>query len=529
MKRLLLGVVVLFSLGELPGRAQSAADLAQATAVVYNRNAADSIALAYFYAKARQIPTDHLVGLECPIEEEISRSDYDDTIADPLRKAFAERDWWTLRPENTEPPAVRSSQIHFVALIRGIPLKIRPTSNYASDEPQKNPAGGQNAASVDSELTVLGLFSRQISGGLHNPYFQNFLPIGELRDSPLLLVARLDGPTEAGVRQMITDAVATEKSGLWGRAYVDGADHVSGGMANGDEWLRTVVRDLRRAGVPVVYDTRPAIFPAGFPMNDCALYYGWYAGAMAGSFRDPDFTFRPGGIAVHIHSFSASTVRSATADWVGPLLSKGATVSLGNVYEPYLELTPHLDIFNNRLLHGFTFAESAWMATPMLSWMNVAVGDPLYRPYANWLQLNATGKNRQPNDWQMYHDFALRNAKLKPEAYLAKARAAAARARNAPMLEDLGLMEEETGNFAAAISCLREARSAYSEPQDMLRTILEEADILRAQGDKKAALALLQKAERAATGSATADLLRRIEKEISPPASPARPAPSPRR
>ena len=529
MNRLLLGFVVLLSLGKLPSRAQSPDDLAQATVVVYNRNAADSIALAYFYAKARQIPTDHLVGLECPTEEEISRADYDDTIAEPLRKAFAEREWWTLRGEKTEPPAVRSSQIHFVALIRGIPLKIRPAASYTGDEPQKNPAGSQNAASVDSELTVFGLFSRQISGGVRNPYFQNFRPIAELSDAPLLLVSRLDGPSEAVVRQMITDAVATEKSGLRGRAYVDGGDHASGGMANGDEWLRRVVKDLRRAGIPVVYDTHSATFPSGFPMNDCALYYGWYAGGMAGPFRDPDFIFRPGAIAVHIHSFSASTVRSATANWVGPLLGKGATASLGNVYEPYLELTTHLDIFNDRLLHGFTFAESAWMATPMLSWMNVAVGDPLYRPYANWLQMNPTPKNRKPDDWQMYHDFALRNARLKPEAYLTKARAAASRAGNAPMLEDLGLIQKEAGKLAAGMSCLREARSAYSEPADMLRTVLEEADILRGQGDKQAARDLLQKAESAATDSATADLLGRIEKELSPPTAAARPSPSPSR
>src|SRR5438874_4994630 len=123
-------------------------------------------------------------------------------------------------------------------------------------------------------------------------------------------------------------------------------------------------------------------------MTDCALYYGWYAATVAGPFTQPDFHFVPGAVAVHIHSFGASTLRDTNANWVGPLLARGAAASIGNVYEPYLQLTPHLDIFNDRLLHGFTFAESAYMATRVLSWMSVMVGDPLYRPYAAWLQID---------------------------------------------------------------------------------------------------------------------------------------------
>ena len=123
-------------------------------------------------------------------------------------------------------------------------------------------------------------------------------------------------------------------------------------------------------------------------MTDCALYYGWYAGSVAGPFIQSDFRFVPGAIAVHIHSFSASTLRDPGGGWVGPLLTKGAAASLGNVYEPYLQFTSHLDMFNDRLLHGFTFAESAYMSTRAVSWMSVMVGDPLYRPFASWNQID---------------------------------------------------------------------------------------------------------------------------------------------
>jgi len=187
-------------------------------------------------------------------------------------------------------------------------------------------------------------------------------------------------------------------------------------------------------------------------MNDCALYYGWYAGGVSGPFNDPGFALTRGAVAVHIHSYSASTLRSATAGWVAPLLSKGAAASLGNVYEPYLQLTAHLDIFNDRLLHGFAFAESAYMSIRVLSWMGVAVGDPLYRPYASWLQLDAKRDNRKKSDWRLYHDFAVKNGQREPADYRTIARAAASSANNGPAIEDLGLMEKEEGHFTAAVS-----------------------------------------------------------------------------
>ncbi|MDQ3414040.1 MAG: TIGR03790 family protein, partial [Verrucomicrobiota bacterium] len=298
-----LGLLLFLSLGA----GATAADLAPATIVVYNRKAPDAGALAYFYAKARQIPDDHLVGLECSTEEEISRQEYDATIAEPLRKVFTDRKWWTLRSATKGPPSVRSNSIRFVALIRGMPLKIRATTEYPGDDIEPNQVGNQNNAAVDSELAILALFSRQISGPVTNPYFQSFRPILELGQLPIILVCRLDAPTPEIVRQMISDGIEAEKSGLWGRAYVDGADQSTAGLADGDQWLKSVVKDLRQAGIPTVYNSESDLFPAGFPMNDCALYYGWYSGGMTGPFTDAGFAFRPGAVAVHIHSFSANT------------------------------------------------------------------------------------------------------------------------------------------------------------------------------------------------------------------------------
>ena len=152
--------LVLFSLGGIVRADPGETDLAAATVVIYNRAEPESAALARFYAEARRIPSDQLIGLECSSEEEISRQEYDTTIAEPLRKIFTDRHWWTLRVDRDEAPVVRRNRIRFVALIRGMPLKIRPAVDYPGDRAANNSATNQNQASVDSELAVLGLFSQ---------------------------------------------------------------------------------------------------------------------------------------------------------------------------------------------------------------------------------------------------------------------------------------------------------------------------------------------------------------------------------
>ncbi|MDQ2659794.1 MAG: hypothetical protein M3Y03_05185, partial [Verrucomicrobiota bacterium] len=94
--------------------------LAPATIVVFNKNIPESAELAKFYAFKRGIARDHLVGLACSHEEEISRDEYDRTIAKPLRVIFGDRKWWSLiQAEGDRPMILGSSSIRFVALIKG--------------------------------------------------------------------------------------------------------------------------------------------------------------------------------------------------------------------------------------------------------------------------------------------------------------------------------------------------------------------------------------------------------------------------
>jgi uncharacterized protein (TIGR03790 family) len=158
--------------------AHAAENLPAQTIVVFNTAVPDSEALAKFYAEKRGIADDHLVGLDYPSEEEISREQYDTTIAEPLRKIFEERQWWHVHETPDGDKRVQTLGIHFVALIRGMPLKIRPT---ATPYPGDNPAGGgpvqgRNEPSVDSELSTLGFLHQTNLGRGYQSLFSRIPP-----------------------------------------------------------------------------------------------------------------------------------------------------------------------------------------------------------------------------------------------------------------------------------------------------------------------------------------------------------------
>jgi uncharacterized protein (TIGR03790 family) len=155
--------------------AETAEELAAATLVVFNENDPDSEPLARFYAEKRGIAKERVVGLRCSTAEEISRTEYEDNIAGPLRQILTKNEWWKLRGYESPLGRAESNSIRFVALIRGVPLKISAAPGWPGDIPNGPPPINQhNEASVDSELTVLGVHSKGLSGVLNNPYFRSF-------------------------------------------------------------------------------------------------------------------------------------------------------------------------------------------------------------------------------------------------------------------------------------------------------------------------------------------------------------------
>jgi uncharacterized protein (TIGR03790 family) len=461
-----------------------------ATIVVYNSKYPESKALAEYYAARRKIPPERVVALSCPVDEEIERDEYDTTIAEPLRDRFSHDRWWDSITGADLQTRVTANRIRFVALIRGIPLKIKFKASYTGDRPDPTkPYGMSNEAAVDSELAALGFFSRQISGPLQNPYFQSSEPITAADSDPrLLLVTRLDGPSTDEVRRMIDDAIASEKRGLWGWTYVDARGITDPAYKLADDWLFHIADQSIAHGRPVILDRFEALFPSGYPMTNAILYFGWYSDQPSGVVADPSFRFLPGAIAVHLHSFSATSIRTVDHYWVGPLIHHGATATLGNVYEPYLSLTPTLDIFHDRLLRGMTFAESAYASLLPISWMTTCVGDPLYRPFGDSDPASASDTNvfakfkelcnrDRGNPDQLSQDLLQQGA------------------TNPLFFEFAGVVAEQKNQADLALNCFSRARQETRAHTDKFRALIDELALLLKLDRKQEMLSLIEKEE----------------------------------
>src|SRR5205823_727219 len=102
-----------------------------------------------------------------------------------------------------------------------------------------------------------------------------------------------------------------ERDGLWGRAVVDFALK-DGAYLEGEQWLGNCVKQFRDSGIPVFADRSREVLRDGWPLPDTILYFGWYADKVSGALASPDFHFKPGAIACHVHPFSAAVLRSKT-------------------------------------------------------------------------------------------------------------------------------------------------------------------------------------------------------------------------
>ncbi len=452
-------------------------DAAAETAVVFNPDFPGSADLAAYYAEKRGIPKERIIGLRCAQTDSMSRAEFDEQLRLPLLKMFMEQGWRNVPPPPSgTPPPGKDSQlevktgVRVLVLMRGVPFQIRRT--VENPKPSE-----EDEASVDSELTVLGLNKPPRAGGLRNPWFDRPERFPKAQQAAgLLLVGRLDGPDDATVRRMIDDALHAEETGLFGRAVIDLAQK-SGAYQEGEDWLNRSADMFRRLGIPVFIDRSPDVLGDAWPLPDTILYFGWYTGGISGALATPTFRFKRGAIACHLHSFSASVIRSHDQAWVGPLLSKGAAVTFGNVFEPYLSLTLHFDVFNKRLLEGFTVGEAAWNATPALSWMNVVLGDPLYRPFGR----GAGGRlgDGTERTYALYQGIVRRMA-ADTDSEIKSAIAALAEKRRSPeLLEFTALLSALQQKHSEAVDLLEHAEAGTANAAALLRLRLYRAEMLR--------------------------------------------------
>lgn len=369
-----------------PARAADATDTDLAARVVILANSADpeSVALARYYAQKRGVPEANIITLKLPTTEMISRTEFETQLYQPLQDELVRSKWLDGLAVATPNPAPRrhysilGHRISYLVICRGVPLYVG-----GADVPDDNlPITSRNSqlrrsdAAVDAELALLPRAGWPLMAFVTNPLFNRDRPASLLAQQ-IVKVARLDGPTLADARRLVDHALAAEATGLVGRGYID----LGGPHTEGEQWLQDAAAQLATLGFDTDVDRAKEPLGPAARFDAPALYFGWYSQTVVGPFAPEDFRFPPGAVALHIYSYSASTLRDPRRSWVAALVARGVTATFGNVSEPFLQFTHQPQLVLRALARGDTLGDAAAYAIPYFSWMGVVIGDPLYRPF----------------------------------------------------------------------------------------------------------------------------------------------------
>jgi len=383
--------------------------------VLANRNAAKSVGLAKYYMERRGIPERNLLQLWVTDKEWCEREDYEKRVAAPVREYLKEKD--------------SNREIRCILVLYGFPLKVAPPGMTESEKEEANrlqkrqdalkaridqlKSGDSQeakeaeaelegvrkqisslkkedqAASLDSEISLVLMENFRLSGWIPNPFFAGYKAKDMARDrDKVLIVSRLDGPTEATVKRVIDESMETEKTGLTGKAYFDARwprpseeknNKKDVGYGFYDRSIHRAAELVKKSGrLPVVVNDRQELFQPG-ECPDAALYCGWYSLA---KYVDA-FQWRPGSVGYHIASSECQTLKQKESQvWCKRMLEEGIAATMGPVGEPYVQAFPVPEMFFEFLLDGsWTLAESYALSQPFWSWQMVLIGDPLYRPF----------------------------------------------------------------------------------------------------------------------------------------------------
>ena len=513
--------------------------------VIYNSQVPESKMVAEHYAAMRLVPANQIFGFGLTTNEIISRADFTDFLQKPLADRLETAGFWKFgevtTPATNGQPAqtdirVVQSKIRYAVLCYGVPLKIAPSSimeNYLdnafiekfADKATRDKLRG-NEAAVDSELAWLPEIKIKVplAGPLPNPFYLCTNRAAMNCTNGILLVSRLDGPTAEIANQLVDKSITAENTGFWGRAYFDarGLD-ATNVYYLGDVWMMAGAEISRQLGFEVELDTNADLFPAAFPMSHIAIYCGWYAFDPCGPFLQSKMEFMPGAFAYHLNSYSAESVRTATQHWCGPLLAKGATCTMGCVYEPYLQFTPNVAFTIQALGNGYTFGEAAWASQIALSWQTTVIGDPLYQPFKKSApELHAfLARTKNPLiEWSFDRLICLDLARGVRELQLLSFLANLPITPNSAVLnEKLANLYDASGKPSSAIETWQNALKLNPSPQQKIRLRLTLGEKLAAQNrDAEAAenyRALIAEAPDYPGRSLIDDKLRSLEQKIT--------------
>jgi uncharacterized protein (TIGR03790 family) len=289
--------------------------------------------------------------------ENISQDEYKFNLEDPIKKGIKES----------------KNRIDYIVLTKGVPLRIGDNGGYGVDS--------RISGMLQPERMIRQLNEEQIRGAV-SPYFEKDEPFRSDKFR-MYLVTRLDGYTVLDVKNLIDNSLAAKP--VDGPFFIDKMASAEGGYAQMQSFMDQaydLMRERKDRTWDIQVDRSAEFIEPGRPLMG---YVSWGSNDKAfNATRYKSLRFLPGSIVETFVSTSARTFRPATSgqSLIADLIANGATAVKGYASEPYTFALAQPQILFDRYTKGYNMAESFYMASPMMNWKDIVVGDPLCAPYA---------------------------------------------------------------------------------------------------------------------------------------------------
>jgi uncharacterized protein (TIGR03790 family) len=352
----------------------------ESVAVVANANLAESVALAWEYAAARQVPDRQVCLLDLPEVVDITLEEFQDQVMAGLVECLV--------------PAEVLTRLEAVVLIRGVPLRVAIPTDDGEQRVSLAAALGVWQSTQDDGTPLLGQPPGQMAacGGSStcyaarwpNPFRFGAFDAGwsEARGGVTwrpLLVTMLHGRTYEDAASLIESALEAESlGGAEGEfLFMDGADAARGAL---DVQTDAVIRSLRDHGY---YEVSREPFDTNLTGRTLASFVTGTA-SLGETIEGNEY--RPGALVDNLTSFGAVPVnfeesgesQVSIARWV----ALGVAGVHGTTDEPLNNCFP-ARAFVVDYVDGSTLAESFHRRLPFVYWRNLVLGDPMLAPYAS--------------------------------------------------------------------------------------------------------------------------------------------------
>ncbi|MEO8167434.1 MAG: TIGR03790 family protein [bacterium] len=324
-------------------------------AVIINMNSTASQTIGQYFVAARNIPSGNIIYVQADTSEEI-----DSTMFNMLRSQIENQ----LILNN-----IRDS-VNYLVTTKGVPLKVNRGDTYSQNAP---------SSSVESDLMlILGTNAVAVGGpgSQMSPYFYQNAHFSRAAYG-MYLVTRLDGYTVSDVLNLIDRSgpnVAVNPQSV----FLFDQDPAWSSPLN--MYMSTAKTALEGRGRVVSLDAT-----ATYQTNKQNLigYVSWGSNDhyqyMYTQNAIPHNSYVRGAIAETYVSTSGRSFNNPPAygqSLIADLISEGVSGVKGYVYEPYSNAMAHAYILFDRYAAGYNLAESYFMASLLVSWMDVVIGDP---------------------------------------------------------------------------------------------------------------------------------------------------------